>query len=479
MIGQLQFGREAIRRMEAQTTYPPVAAPSPQGPLQPPSLEHLVIQAELGQDEIVRTGIAGLHPADTAELLNVLEEPEVKYKVFGFLAAPQAAEVLSLVSAHTKDDLVERLSDDGLGDLVEYLDSDDATDLLASLSARRAKAVLDEVPQDLSDEVTQLLRYPEDTAGGIMQVEYMAVSQGTRIDQAIEMIRSRSDAIPDIHSVFIVSHTNRLVGVLPLRKFILARPTDRVEAVMDQQVISVRADLDQEQVAQMFKKYDLISLPVVDSEGRLLGRITVDDVVDVMEEEATEDIYKLAGLDEEEEVLDSPWQSIRLRLPWLALNLVTTTLSALVIAFFEGTIQQIAIAAAFMTIVAAQGGNAGVQTLTVIVRGIALGEVPLTQTRRVLVKELTIALGNGLALGCAAGLVAYLWKGEATLGVVLALALLANLIIAAFVGSMVPLTLRRLGVDPAVASNVFVTACTDIFGFLSFLGILTLFLQFV
>ena len=465
--------------MEAQTTYPPVAAASPQGSPQPPSLEHLVIQAELGQDEIVRTGVAALHPADTAELLNVLEEPEVKHKVFGFLAAPQAAEVLSLVSAHTKDDLVERLSDDGLGDLVEYLDSDDATDLLASLSARRAKAVLDEVPQDVSDEVTQLLRYPEDTAGGIMQVEYMAVSQGTRIDQATEMIRSQSNEIPDIHSVFIVNTTNHLVGVLPLRKFILAHPTDLVETVMDRQVISVRADLDQEQVAQMFKKYDLISLPVVNGEGCLLGRITVDDVVDVMEEEATEDIYKLAGLDEEEEVLDSPWQSIRLRLPWLALNLVTTTLSALVIAFFEGTIQQIAIAAAFMTIVAAQGGNAGVQTLTVIVRGIALGEVPLTQTKRVLVKELTIALGNGLALGCAAGIVAYLWKGDATLGVVLALALLANLIIAAFVGSMVPLTLRRLGVDPAVASNVFVTACTDIFGFLSFLGILTLFLQFI
>ncbi len=465
--------------MEAQTTYPPVAAASPQGHPQPPSLEHLVIQAELGQDEMVRMGVAALHPADAAELLNVLEEPEVKFKVFGFLAAPQAAEVLSLVSAHTKEDLVERLSDDELGDLVEYLDSDDATDLLASLSVRRAQAVLDEVPQDVSDEVTQLLRYPEDTAGGIMQVEYMAVSQGTRIDQATEMIRSRSDEIPDIHSVFIVNNTNRLVGVLPLRKFILARPADLVETVMDQKVISIRADLDQEQVAQMFKKYDLISLPVVDSEGRLLGRITVDDVVDVMEEEATEDIYKLAGLDEEEEVLDSPWQSIRLRLPWLALNLITTTLSALVIAFFEGTIQQIAIAAAFMTIVAAQGGNAGVQTLTVIVRGIALGEVPLTQTKRVLVKELTIALGNGLALGAAAGIVAYLWKGDATLGIVLALALLANLIIAAFVGSVVPLTLRRLGVDPAVASNVFVTACTDIFGFLSFLGILTLFLQFI
>ena len=458
--------------MAAQTTYSST-------PDRPTPLEHLVIQAELGQDEIVRTEVASLHPADTAELLNVLEEPEVKHKVFAFLELSHAAAALSLVSPHTKNTLVERLSDDILGDLVEYLDSDDAADLLASLSARRAKAVLDEVPQDLSDDVSQLLQYPPDTAGGIMQVEYMAVPQGTHIDQAIEMIRNRIDDVPDINIVFVVNRTRHLVGILPLRKFILAQPSDVVESVMDQQVISVRADLDQEQVALMFKKYDLITLPVVDVEGRLLGRITVDDVVDVLEEEATEDIYKLAGLDEEEEVLDSAWQSIRLRLPWLALNLVTTTLSALVIAFFEGTIQRVAIAAAFMTIVAAQGGNAGVQTLTVIVRGIALGVVPLTHTTRVLVKELTIALGNGLALGCAAGFVAYLWKGNPTLGIVLALALMVNLVVAALVGSIVPLTLRRAGIDPAVASNVFVTACTDICGFLSFLGILTLFLRFV
>lgn len=462
--------------MESQAPYVAAAAPAA---AEAPSLEHLVIQAELGHDAVVRVSVARLHPADTAELLNVLEEPELKHKVFGFLAIDRAAEVLSLVTPHTQDELVARLSDDRLGDLVESLDSDDATDLLASLSARRARAVLDEVPRDVSAEVSQLLRYPEDTAGGIMQVEYVAVPQGTRIDQAIEMIRGRSDEVPDLHTVFIVNALHHLTGVLPLRKFILAQPDDLVETVMDPQVISVRADLDQERVATMFKKYDLISLPVVDGDGRLLGRITVDDVVDVMEEEATEDIYKLAGLDEEEEVLDSPWQSIRLRLPWLALNLVTTTLSALVIAFFEGTIRQIAIAAAFMTIVAAQGGNAGVQTLTVIVRGIALGAVTLTQTRRVLVKELTIALGNGVSLGAAAGLVAYWWKGDATLGVVLALALLTNLLVAALVGSVVPLTLRRLGVDPAVASNVFVTACTDICGFLSFLGILTLFLNFL
>jgi magnesium transporter len=309
-----------------------------------------------------------------------------------------------------------------------------------------------------------------------MQIEHVEVPEGARVNEAIEIIRNHIDDVPDIHTVFVVDQERCLTGVLPLRKLILARPDEPVENIMDRQVIAARVDLDQEQVAQLFKKYDLVSLPVIDQSGVLLGRITIDDVVDVLEEEATEDIYKLAGLGGEEDVLDSPLRSIRRRLPWLTLNLFTTTLSATVISLFEGTIHTIAIAAAFMTMVAAQGGNAGIQTLTVIVRGLALGEVSLAHTKRVLFKELLVALGNGLALGVTAGTVAYFWKGEPLIGAVLALALVVNLIVAAFVGSMIPFTMRRFGVDPAVASNVFVTACTDICGFLSFLGILTLFL---
>jgi magnesium transporter len=217
---------------------------------------------------------------------------------------------------------------------------------------------------------------------------------------------------------------------------------------------------------------------VTDSRGALLGRITVDDVMDVLEEEASEDFYKLSGLGQEEPTFDSPLRAIRRRLPWLGLNLLTTTLSATVISLFEDTIQAVAIAAAFMTMVAAQGGNAGIQTLTVIVRGLALGEVNPAHTKRVLLKELLVALGNGVALGCVAGLGVYIWKGELLLGAVLALALVVNLVLAAFMGSMVPLTLRWLGVDPAVAANVFVTASTDLCGFFAFLGLLALGLRY-
>jgi magnesium transporter len=441
-------------------------------------LETLVIQAELGQDELVRTGVAALHPADIAELLNALEEPELKQKIFTSLAPDLASEVFSFASPLTQEELSHELSNAALGDIVERLDSDDAADLLASLPEEQARAVLDQVPQELSAEMSQLLRYPADTAGGIMQTENVEVPEGISVTQAIEMIRQHVDDVPDIHNVFVVDNTRQLVGVLPLRKLILARPDDPVDSVMDRQVISARVDLDQEQVAQLFKRYDLLSLPVVDTDGILLGRITVDDVVDVLEEEATEDIYKLAGLSGEDTVFDSPQESIRRRLPWLGLNLVTTTLSASVISFFEGTIQSVAIAAAFMTMVAAQGGNAGIQTLTVIVRGLALGEVNLSHAKRVLLKEILVALGNGIVLGVAAGLIAYLWKGQPLLGVVLMLALLVNLVVAAFIGSVIPFTLRWFGVDPAVASNVFVTACTDLCGFFSFLGILSLFLRF-
>ncbi|NOT55818.1 MAG: magnesium transporter, partial [Deltaproteobacteria bacterium] len=424
-------------------------------------LETLLIQAEFGQDASVRTGIATLHPADVAELLDAVEEPELKQKIFGFLSPDIASEVLSLVSPLTQSELTEELSNAALGDLVERLDSDDAADLLAALPEEQARAVLEQVPEELSAEMAQLLRYPPDTAGGIMQTEHVEVPSGARADEAIEIIRRHIDEVPDIHNVFVVDDQRHLIGVLPLRKLILARPDDRVEQIMDRRVISARVDLDQEQVAQLFQRYDLVSLPVVDPQGVLLGRITIDDAVDVLEEEATEDIYKLGGLGGEDGVFDSPWRSIRRRLPWLALNLLTTTLGATVIALFEGTIQTVAIAAAFMTMVAAQGGNAGIQTLTVIVRGLALGEVGLGHIKRVLVKELFVALGNGLALASAAGVVAYMWKGELLIGVVLSLALVANLTIAAFIGTMIPFTMRWIGIDPAVASSVLVTACTD------------------
>jgi magnesium transporter len=441
--------------------------------------ETLVILAGMGREKEVREGLVALHPADIAELINAIEKPEVKNRVFGFLDRSVAPQVLSLVSPPTRQEIVPNLSEDSLQEILERLDSDDAADLLSSLSSERAQVLLDRLSRPLSAEMRELLRYPADTAGGIMQTEVVAVPEDATVEKVIEIVRSRAEEVPDIHNVFVVDHHSHLLGVLPLRKLILARPGERVDAVMDKQVISAQVDTGQVEVAQIFKKYDLVSLPVIDSRGALLGHITIDDVVDVLEEEATEDFYKLAGLGQEEHALEPPLHAIRQRLPWLVLNLLTTAISAAVIAFFEGTIEKVAIAAAFMTIVAAQGGNAAVQSLAVIVRGLALGEVTFAHFRRVMVKELAVGFGNGIVLGGAAGMVAYLWKGQPLLGLVLGLALVVNHLVAVLVGSMIPLILRRLNIDPAVASNVFVTACTDIAGFFTFLGFLTLALPYV
>jgi magnesium transporter len=262
--------------------------------------------------------------------------------------------------------------------------------------------------------------------------------------------------------------------MLPLRLLILADPDTTIDAIMQQDPISVPTSTDQEAVAGLFSKYDLVSLPVVEADGHIVGRITVDDIVDVIEEEASEDIYRLAGLGQESSVLEPASTSVRKRLPWLVVNLCTCLISATVVALFEGTIQELAIAAAFMTMVAGSGGNAGVQTLAIVVRGLALEELTFTNARRVILKEFLTGAINGLAIGCLAGLVAFLWKGLPLIGLLLAVAILGNLCIAALVGVLIPLGLKWCGVDPAIASAVVLTAITDSCGFLLFLGLLTL-----
>ena len=442
------------------------------------AIEQLAALVEAGDAAAVASAAASLHPADLAELLNILPRPELRRRVFATLDPGMAATVIARVSPATRGDILESLSVEQVRRIVEELDSDEAADLLESIPKERAQAVLQGLTGSVAARIQQLLKYPPDTAGGLMKSEYTAVLEGATVEEAIEIVRTLAEAVADIHNVLVVDHRFHLLGVLPLARLILARAGETVDAVMDRQVIAVTVDTDQEEVARLFRKYDLVSLPVTDPRGALLGRITVDDVVDVLEEEANEDFSKLSGLGEEEPLFDTPLRAIRRRLPWLGLNLITTSLSASVIGLFQGTIQSMALAAALMTIVAAQGGNAGVQTLTVMVRGMALGKVSMAQARGILIKELAVACGNGVALGIAAGVVTYVLHGQPLLATVLGLALAVNFLIAALVGSLIPLILRALRADPAVASSVFVTACTDMCGFLAFLGLLSLGLRY-
>ena len=445
------------------------AAPTPQTP------EDLLALADPEHAQEMDDAIKRVHPADAAELLDTLDDDEQRARLFRQLDDARAAAVLILVSEPILENLLAQIPEERLQAIVATLESDDAADILAELPRDKVERLLQAIPPRISADVRVLMRYDEESAGGIMQREFVAVHRRATVQQAIEAVRRRAADVPDIHNVYVVDETQRLVGIMPLRSLILSPGGAAVESVMQPDPIVAHTGMDQEEVAGLFSKYDLLALPVVDAAGRIVGRITIDDAVDVIEEEASEDIYRLAGLGNDASVLESPWQSVRRRLPWLIVNLATALFAASVVAFFEGTIQRVAIAAAFMTMVAGSGGNAGVQTLAVVVRGLALGELTFLNARRVIVKELAAGAVNGLVLGVIAGVIAYTWKGLPAIGFIIGAAIVGNLCIASLVGVLVPLGLKWCGVDPAVASAVVLTTFTDVCGFAFFLGLTTLF----
>ena len=417
-----------------------------------------------------------LHPADIADLIDNLKEQE-KIHLFSLLDVEKASDVITELSDISREQILDDISDKKLAEIIDEMDSDDAADVIAELSEDQAKAVLDEIEPEESEDFKELLKYEEDTAGGIMQSELVSVHSDATINNALSAVVQASDEIEKLYNVFVVDRDEKLVGAVPLQKLITSRRTSPVMEAIDKAIPSVNVDVDQEEVARMFEKYDLVSLPVVDHAGCLLGRITIDDIVDVIEEETSEDIYRIAGLDEDDSIFNDPVQSVKKRLPWLYLNLLTALASALVIGFFENTIQMVIALAVFMPVVAAIGGNAGSQTLTLIVRGMALGEVTFENSKKALYKQIVVGIVNGLAVGVVIGVIAYLWKGMPVLGLVLGLAMIINVFVGTLIGTLVPLSLKWLKADPALGSHIFVTAFTDAFGFFSFLGLATIFLK--
>jgi magnesium transporter len=429
-----------------------------------------------GEYGVVERVTADLHPADVAETIDLLEDERAQLRLFAILPSQQASEVIRELNDPTVELLLDHLSDARLTSILEKLDTDDAADLIATLSKERQQLVLDRANPATRREVEELLAYPVDTAGGLMKTEVAAVDGSATVEEVREYIRSQGDLFHDIHNVFVTGDSGQLVGYIPLRRLVLAGDFTEAGMIMETDPVAANVDLDQEEVAHLFEKYDLLSLAVVDATDRLVGRITIDDVVDVIEEEATEDILRLAGVAEGAKIA-GPAEAVRTRLPWLALHLVTASMGAVAISMFEATIQVLAAAAALMTIVASQGGNAGIQTMTLVVRGLALGNLEPRQYARILGRECLTALTNGALLGAISGFAVYLWRGDALLGAVLGAAMLLNLLVAAVFGSLVPLGLKVIGIDPAVASSTLVTAGTDILGFLIFLGMLTTVMQ--
>jgi magnesium transporter len=421
------------------------------------------------------------HPADLAQLYSELPEKD-RAPIFSLLVERNsrlAMEALSELGPEAAAAFLAGRSAEEIVKLTQELPSDDAA------------AIIDYLPEDLAAEVLELiqkrpagggvgelLEYAEQTAGRIMNPKVFALSEDMTAGEAITALQGSRD-VEMVFYLYVIDARRHLVGVVSLRRLLLVPPPTPLKRIMTTDLISVRADMDQEEVARQVASYNLLAIPVVDEENKLVGVITVDDVIDVIKDEATEDVYRLAGVTGDDRVFTKPTESLRKRLPWLFVNLVTAFLAVGVVSRFEGTIAVATALAVFMPVVAGMGGNAATQTLTVIVRGIALGELTWGNTRKALVKEAAVGIVNGVSCGAIAALIAWLTYGNYTLGLILGLAMIINMFVAAVAGTLIPLALRAMKIDPALASSVFITTLTDVFGFLSFLGLGALFIRYL
>jgi magnesium transporter len=424
-----------------------------------------------------------LHPSDVADLLEGMPDVESQLGLMRGLPPELASEALAeMEDGDERADLLAAFSpDEGAGLLGELAD-DDAADLISELEPDDAARILAALPADEALDIRDLMRYDEESAGGLMTTELIALAATTSAADAIVEIRRQGREVEDFYAVFVVDAGDHLLGTVPLDDLILAEPDTPVAELVEEVPVTILPELDQEEVGRLLSRYNLVSVPVVDSHERLLGRITFDDVIDVLEAEQTEDILRLAGLSDEEEVRGEWTDAVRSRLPWLLLNLCTASLAASVVFVFGATIDKLWYLAAIMPVIAGMGGNSGTQALAVTVRRIALSDGPLERKSDAVGKELLVGLVNGLGLGLLAAGVAYAAVAASGgvlpggLPVVVLAALWGNILVAGFVGAFIPTILDRLGIDPAVASSVFLTAFTDLFGFMLLLGLASLLL---
>ncbi|MGH7389426.1 MAG: magnesium transporter [Candidatus Rokuibacteriota bacterium] len=430
-----------------------------------------------GRDDRLAAVLEHAHAADIAAVIRELEVPD-QVRVFRLLTADHAGAVLAELDDATQREVLHALDANEVTRILERMPADHVVEVVEELPREEAEKLLDLMEEEKSEEVQELLEYSEGTAGRLMSPEFVAVHEAATVEQAIEHIRKATSG-DDAFYVYVVDDHDHLVGLVPLHRLITADPATPVHVIRNEDVTSVTVDTDQEEVARLVQRYDLVQVPVVDASHRLLGTISVDDVIDVIHEEATEDIQRLAGAAGDETVLDPPQAVFTRRLVWRLINLGTAVLAASVIGLFESSIQSLAMLAVFMPIVASMGGIGTTQTATVVVRGIALGEFTPSVLGRVLRKELWLALTTGAATGLLIAAVAYLWRGQALLALILGAALLLNMLVAAVVGTLVPVALRTFRIDPAIASSVIITTFTDVFGFFSFLGLATVLMRFL
>jgi magnesium transporter len=443
--------------------------------LQPGQVRAITDGLERGDIETVETLIADLHAADVADLLERVNTEQRRLLV-DLLRPRFDPAVLPELDETIRDDVIEQLGPDEVVAAVSELDTDDAIEVIADLDDEQQRALLDALPAADRALVRQGLTYEEDSAGRLMQRELVAIPAFWTVGETIDFMRASPDLPDDFYDLFVVDPKHTPIGTIPLSRVLRNRRPVRIGDVMDTDVESIPVHADQEEVAFLFRQHDLVSAPVVEKDGRLVGVITVDDVVDVIEEEHEEDLMKLGGV-REDDLYDAALATTRSRFSWLLINLGTAVLASLVIAQFEATIEKIVALAILMPIVASMGGNAGTQTLTVAVRALATRELTATNAVRILGKEFLVGAFNGILFAAITGVVAWYWFDSLAIGAVIGTAMIVNMIIAGLAGVIIPVGLDRFGVDPAVASSVFLTTITDVVGFFAFLGLAAWFLM--
>ena len=427
--------------------------------------------------ETILEQIDEIHPVDFLEALGefdddpliILEKLPDEYValLLDYAEDDEKFNLLSLFSKNRQAQIISEMSSDELVDLLGTLDEDEQNEIITNMNTEEV------------EEVKALLSYDPESAGGIMATEFISIKETDTVNETINYLRTMAPDSETPYYIYVVDDLDVLKGVVPLRQIIVSTPDTLIKDIMIENIISAPVDMDQEEVSHIFEKYGFMAIPVVDHNGEILGIITVDDVMEIMKEEYTEDMFRLAGLDEEEKVAGTVIGAIKSRLPWLLVNLVTATLAAKTVSLFENTIAQIVALATFMPMVAGMGGNAGSQTLTLIIRGIAIGEISYENQAGILKKEIAIGIINGLCLGLVVGVLGYFWVGSLVFGFVIGTAMLLNLIVATISGYLVPILLKKVGIDPALASAVFVTTVTDVLGFFFFLGLATVMLQYL
>jgi len=421
-----------------------------------------------------------LHAADVADRLQRVDLETARALLLQ-LAPDQAAATLVELEQEQLPDLMEALAPQPLADWLQRVAAADAADLLQQLPTAARRDTLAALSADAARDVRTLLKYPEETAGGIMSNRFITLRDDMTVEQARALVSARAERerAGEVSYLYVADEGQRLVGVIALRDLLFRRAERRIGEIMNREVKSVRVTDDQEELARTVEHYHFLGLPVIDESGRIVGVVKASDALEIARKEATEDMQLMVGLSGEERAL-TPWnRSVGRRLPWLLVNLATAFLAAATVGAFEGTISRWTALVIFLPIVAGQGGNAGMQTLTIIIRDLALGELAPGDGRKALLKEATLGLINGVAVGIVVGAVGFLWKGSLLLGVVAAAAMVLNQMAAALAGVLIPLGLKSLKMDPALASSIFLTTVTDVAGFFFFLGLATTALHWV